>query len=89
VGKYRLTRFAEEVVIMHSNPVKLAAIAAFGAAAFYKASTIVEIFFQNTILASWLGVVSILLLFPVIAMLPSKSWARASGYAYCTLESSC
>jgi hypothetical protein len=49
---------------MHSNPVKLAAIAAFGAAAFYKASTIIEIFFQNTILASWLGIVSILLLFP-------------------------
>ena len=70
---------------MHSNPVKLAAIAAFGAAAFYKASTVVEIFSQNTTLASWLGVVSIIFLFPVIAMFPSKSWARASGYAYCTL----
>jgi len=40
---------------MHSNPVKLAAIAAFGAAAFYKASTVLKVIYFPTwlIIAGW------------------------------------
>ena len=71
---------------MHSNPVKLAAIAAFAAATLYVTCIISTYVFPNLILLSWLNIVYTLFLFPVISTLPSRSWARAGGYGYCTLN---